>query len=68
MTTKQRRVLKAVKTLGPIRPHDLAKRLGYSESAPIAQQLIWLKKNTLLNRVGKGKSTKYQLNGKFKNS
>ena len=66
MTDKQRRVFKAVKVLGPIRPHDLAKRLGYKESAPIMQQLLALRKNTLLTKTGKGKSTKYELSKKFR--
>ena len=66
MTDKQRRVVKAVKVLGPIRPHDLAKRLGYKESAPIMQQLLALRKNTLVSKTGKGKSTKYDLNDKFR--
>lgn len=65
MTDKQRRVFKAVKILGPIRPHNLAKRLGYKESAPIMQQLLALRKNTLVSKIGKGKSTKYQLNRKY---
>lgn len=66
MTDKQRRVFKAVKILGPIRPHDLAKRLGYSESSPIMYELLRLLKHSLLTRTGKGKSTKYQINEKFK--
>ena len=66
MTAKQRRIFKAVKALGPIRPHHLALRLGYSESAPIMQELIRLRKHTLIIKTGKGKSTKYELNSKFK--
>jgi len=66
MTDKQRRVFKAVKTLGPISPHDLAKRLGYGESAPVMDSLLRLYKHSLITKTGKGKSTKYQLNEKFK--
>lgn len=66
MTDKQRRVYQAVKTLGPIRPHNLALRLGYSESAPIAHELKVLTQHTLLTKTGKGKTTKYELNEKFK--
>ncbi len=66
MTNKQRRIFQAVKTLGPIRPHDLALRLGYSESAHVAQELKVLMKHTLLTKTGKGKTTKYELNEKFK--
>lgn len=66
MTDKQRRILKAVKILGPVRPHNLAKRLGYIESAPIMDSLLRLYKHTLITKTGKSKSTKYQLNEKFR--
>lgn len=66
MTDKQRQVFKAVKTLGPIRPHILAKRLGYTESAYIMQELLMLTRHTLFAKTGKGKTTKYQLHEKFK--
>lgn len=66
MTDKQRIVYKGVKTLGPITPHQLAKRLGYSESSPIMYELLRLLKHSLLTRTGKGKLTKYQINEKFK--
>ena len=66
MTDKQRRVFKAVKILGPIRPHDLAKRMGYTESSPIMYELLRLVKHSLLTKTGKGKSTKYELNEKFR--
>lgn len=64
MTEKQRLVYKAVKWLGPITPHQLAKRMGFTESAYISVQLVSLFKLGLLQRHGKGKNTKYQLNGK----
>lgn len=66
MTEKQRMVFKGVKTLGPISPKKLARRMGYSESGAITQQLTRLKKHSLLKKKGHHKYTTYELNDKFK--
>lgn len=62
MTSKQRMVYKGVKVLGPITPHRLALRMGYTESAPIANVLVTLRRVGLLEKEGKGKQVKYKIN------
>lgn len=66
MTEKQRLVFKAFKVLGKLTPHQLAKRMGYTESAPISQQIKALLKNGLLIKEGYGKNTFYTINEKYK--
>lgn len=67
MTEKQRLVFSALKILGEHRPHDLAKRMGYTESAYISQQLSALYKKGLINKKGSGKKTTYKINEKYLN-
>lgn len=66
MTDKQKRVYEAVRILGPVRPHTLAKEMGYTESAYIMQQLLALKKKGYIIKTGSGKLTKYELNEEFR--
>ena len=65
MTNKQRNVLKYFKTFKKSRPHDAARRMGFLESAPIAQQIKALERNGLLKKSGSGKKTIYTYNIKL---
>lgn len=59
MTDTQRNVLKVFKTMGKLRLHNAAKIMGHKESAPIMQQILFLEKQGLLKKEGKGKKTVY---------
>lgn len=61
MTDKQKRVYKKLKKIDkPTHPRDLAKELGYSESAYIAQQLKALVRDGYIEKEGKGKFVTYK--------
>jgi DNA-binding MarR family transcriptional regulator len=59
MTEKQLRVYRYLKVYGSSYPRDIAKRLGYSESAWVAQELKALFRKSLINSIGKAKLKKY---------
>lgn len=61
-TQKQLSVLEALRKEGPIRPHDLALKMGYSESGPIIPCLQKLVKFGLAKKTGNHKKTKYEIN------
>lgn len=59
--------MRAMRIFGPIRPHDLAKKFGYKESAPIMDSILSLYRAGLLTKTGKGKTTKYDVESSHKN-
>lgn len=61
-TEKQLKVLEALRReKGPIRPHELALKMGYTESGPIIPCLTKLVKYGLVVKTGSHKQTKYEI-------
>lgn len=61
LTDKQRTVLNAFIESGKIRPHNLALKLGHTESAPIYGAITALKKKGYIERLKEGKHVFYQV-------
>ena len=61
MTQRQQVVLDKIKELGEASPHEVAISLGFSESAWIYSQIRYLKRNELIESIGKGKQNKLKL-------
>lgn len=59
MTEKQLKVYRCLKVFGASTPRAVAKKLGYTESAWICQQLKALKKAGLIDSCGAAKTKSY---------
>jgi DNA-binding MarR family transcriptional regulator len=59
MSEKQLLIYKLLKVYGPSYPRDIAKRMGYKESAWVSRQLKVLVKRGLLGFKGSAKNKVY---------